>query len=72
MGKGDAMVEVRAFSRRFDNMLAVERVSMQVRRGDFLTIPGPSGCGKTTLLRMIAGFLDPSEGHVLDRRSADD
>ena len=65
MGKGDAMVEVREISRRFDDVLAVERVSMEVRRGDFLTILGPSGCGKTTLLRMIAGFLDPSEGQVL-------
>ncbi len=60
----DAMVEVREISRRFDDVLAVDRVSMQVRRGDFLTILGPSGCGKTTLLRMIAGFLDPSAGEV--------
>ena len=65
MGKGDAMVEVREISRRFDCVLAVERVSMQIRRGDFLTILGPGGCGKTTLLRMIAGFPDPSERHVL-------
>ena len=65
MSKGNAMVEVREISRRFDSGLAVERVSMQVRRGDFLTILGPSGCGKTTLLRMSAGFLAPSEGHIL-------
>ena len=65
MRDGNAMVEVRELSRRFDDVLAVDRVSMQVRRGDFLTILGPSGCGKTTLLRMIAGFLDPSEGQVL-------
>ena len=65
MHDGEAMVEVRDISRRFDDVLAVDRVSMQARRGDFLTILGPSGCGKTTLLRMIAGFLDTSAGEVL-------
>ena len=65
MRDGETMVEVREISRQFDAVVAVDRVSMRVRRGDFLTILGPSGCGKTTLLRMIAGFLDPSSGEVL-------
>ncbi|MEL6234173.1 MAG: ABC transporter ATP-binding protein [Pseudomonadota bacterium] len=58
------MVELRDLTRRFDGALAVDRASLSLPRGDFLTILGPSGCGKTTLLRMIAGFLAPSSGEV--------
>ncbi len=73
MDDGDVMVEVREISRSFDAVLAVDRVSMRVRRGDFLTILGPSGCGKTTLLRTIAGFLDPDAGEVrIDGRPMND
>jgi spermidine/putrescine transport system ATP-binding protein len=44
---------------------AVENLSLQVPRGAFCSILGPSGCGKTTLLRMIAGFMEPDEGDIL-------
>ncbi|MGY6547417.1 MAG: ABC transporter ATP-binding protein [Roseinatronobacter sp.] len=44
---------------------AVGDVSFKVAGGEFFSILGPSGCGKTTLLRMIAGFLEPTEGRVL-------
>ena len=64
MDSGDSLVDVRGISRGFAGVTAVDDVSMQVRRGDFLTILGPSGCGKTTLLRMIAGFLRPDSGEV--------
>jgi len=67
------MVDVRQITRRFGETLAVDDASLSVRRGDFLTILGPSGCGKTTLLRMIAGFLEPSGGHILiDGKPMDD
>ena len=39
-------------------------ISMQVRKGEFVTLLGPSGCGKTTLLRIIAGFLRPTQGEI--------
>ncbi len=44
---------------------AVSDVSLTVEGGEFFSILGPSGCGKTTLLRVIAGFLNPTEGRIL-------
>ncbi|WP_024821645.1 MULTISPECIES: ABC transporter ATP-binding protein [Aminobacterium] len=44
--------------------LAVNHVSLHVKEGELVTLLGPSGCGKTTLLRMIAGFEDPTEGDI--------
>ena len=44
---------------------AVDRVSLDIHEGEFFALLGPSGCGKTTLLRMLAGFEQPSEGRIL-------
>jgi multiple sugar transport system ATP-binding protein len=56
-------------SRSFKDVAAVKNVSLTVDDGDFLVLLGPSGCGKTTLLRMIAGLLDPTSGTLeLDGR----
>jgi spermidine/putrescine transport system ATP-binding protein len=57
-------LEVRGLSKRFANHLAVDDLSFSVARGSFFSILGPSGCGKTTLLRMIAGFLQPDGGDL--------
>ncbi len=65
MSTADNMVEIRQVSRAFDKTVAVNRANLTLAQGDFLTIVGPSGCGKTTLLRMIAGFDEPTEGHIL-------
>ena len=51
-------------SRRFGAVTAVDRFSLTLTPGEFVSLLGPSGCGKTTTLRMIAGFLDPSEGTI--------
>jgi spermidine/putrescine ABC transporter ATP-binding subunit len=51
-------------SRYYDDVAAVRALDLEVRAGEFLTLLGPSGCGKTTTLRMIAGFVDPSEGRL--------
>lgn len=44
--------------------IAVDRVSFEVGRGEFVSLVGPSGCGKTTLINMIAGFIAPDEGSL--------
>ena len=51
-------------SRRFGGVTAVDSFSLALARGEFVSLLGPSGCGKTTTLRMIAGFLPPSEGTI--------
>ena len=48
-------------------LAAVNRVSMQIKDGEFFSLLGPSGCGKTTSLRMIAGFELPTDGKILIR-----
>jgi spermidine/putrescine transport system ATP-binding protein len=50
--------------KRFADSVAVERMHLDVARGEFLAIMGPSGCGKTTTLRMLAGLETPSEGEI--------
>jgi spermidine/putrescine transport system ATP-binding protein len=64
-GDGVYDVELRAVTKRFGAMTAVDGVSLKVRKGEFLSLLGPSGCGKTTSLRMIAGFEQPDEGEIL-------
>ncbi|WP_185984135.1 ABC transporter ATP-binding protein [Aureimonas mangrovi] len=58
-------VELHDVGMRFGGSRAVGDVSFTVEGGEFFSILGPSGCGKTTLLRIVAGFLQPSEGRVL-------
>lgn len=58
-------LECRAVTRKFNEIIAVENVDLAIPSGSFFSILGPSGCGKTTLLRMIAGFLEPTSGDIL-------
>jgi spermidine/putrescine transport system ATP-binding protein len=58
-------VELRGVTKRFDDVVAVDRIHLDVRHGEFLSLLGPSGCGKTTTLRLIAGFEQPDEGQLL-------
>jgi spermidine/putrescine transport system ATP-binding protein len=60
----DYVLELRGVSKTFGNVCAVDDLSLQVHRGEFLSLLGPSGCGKTTTLRIIAGFEKPSRGEV--------
>jgi len=57
-------VELAAVSKQFGDHVAVDRVALEIRNGEFFSLLGPSGCGKTTTLRMIAGFETPNEGRI--------
>src|SRR3954467_8618600 len=58
------VVTLRGITKRFDDLVAVDRLDLGVRNGEFLALLGPSGCGKTTTLRMIARFEEPTEGDI--------
>ncbi len=58
-------IELRGVKKTFDEVVAVERFDVGIRKGEFFSLLGPSGCGKTTTLRMIAGLEEPTEGQVL-------
>lgn len=53
------------FGRGQETVVAVNAIDLTIAPGEFITLLGPSGCGKTTTLRMVAGFEDPSAGHVV-------
>ena len=61
----DHIIEIKNLSKSFSGKKVLDNVSFYVRRGEFVTLLGPSGCGKTTILRQIAGFIDPDEGQIL-------
>jgi len=60
----DFDLECRNVSKSFGSVRAVDDVSLEIPSGSFFSILGPSGCGKTTLMRMIAGFEDPTAGDI--------
>jgi spermidine/putrescine transport system ATP-binding protein len=62
-------LSVESVTKTFSDFTAVNEVSFAVEQGRFFSILGPSGCGKTTLLRMIAGFIEPTGGRILIRGS---
>jgi spermidine/putrescine transport system ATP-binding protein len=59
-----AGVELDKVSADFGKFRAVDRVDVSIKAGEFFSFLGPSGCGKTTILRMISGFIDPTEGSI--------
>jgi putative spermidine/putrescine transport system ATP-binding protein len=63
-GAGDVDVRLVEVSKHYDDVVAVDSIDLEVRRGEFFTMLGPSGSGKTTTLRMIAGFEEPDTGRV--------
>lgn len=64
--EGDVIVRLVNVEKHYEgaDKAAVKNLSLDIKRGEFLTILGPSGCGKTTTLRMIAGFEIPTEGQI--------
>ena len=62
-----AAVSITGLSKRFErgDVLALDRIDLDVQPGEFVSLIGPSGCGKSTLLRIIGDLIRPSEGDVL-------
>ena len=58
------IIEISHVSKFFGDKIALDDVSLNVKKGEFVTILGPSGCGKTTLLRLLAGFQTTSDGII--------
>jgi len=59
-----ASVRLENLTKRFDRVTAVNNVSFEVANGEFFVLIGPNGCGKTTILRLIAGLIDPDTGNI--------
>jgi putrescine transport system ATP-binding protein len=59
------LLRIDAVVKKFGPFRAVDRLSLDIRAGEFFALLGPSGCGKTTLLRMLAGFETPDQGRIL-------
>ncbi|MCE8538846.1 ABC transporter ATP-binding protein [Ruegeria pomeroyi] len=58
------IIELRDVEKRYGSFVAAESINLDLRQGEFFSLLGPSGCGKTTVLRMIAGFQEPTAGSV--------
>jgi spermidine/putrescine ABC transporter ATP-binding subunit len=58
-------VTLEGVSKRYGSVTGLKAIDLTIQEGEFITLLGPSGCGKTTTLRLIAGFIDPSEGRIL-------
>jgi spermidine/putrescine transport system ATP-binding protein len=58
-------IRLEELTKRFDDVVAVDSIDLDMPPGEFFTMLGPSGCGKTTTLRMIAGFEQPTSGKIL-------
>ncbi len=61
----DNIIEIRNVTKTYGAKDAVKNASLNIKRGEFVTLLGPSGCGKTTTLRMIAGFEMPTSGQIV-------
>jgi putrescine transport system ATP-binding protein len=59
------LLRIEGVTKQFGPFRAVDKLSLDIRAGEFFALLGPSGCGKTTLLRMLAGFETPDEGRIL-------
>lgn len=64
MNTKDAFISIQNVDKYFGSFQAIDKISMDIKHGEFFSLLGSSGCGKTTLLRMLAGFETPSNGEI--------
>ena len=57
-------IRLTELTKRFDEVVAVDNLSLDIEKGELFCLLGASGCGKSTLLRMLAGFEQPSAGRI--------
>jgi spermidine/putrescine transport system ATP-binding protein len=65
VSEGTAFLALTGVAKSFGDHVAVNEIDLEIARGEFVTLLGPSGCGKTTLLRLLAGFEQPTAGSIL-------
>ena len=61
----EPIISIRNITKQFPGVTAVDEVSFDIGANEFFALLGPSGCGKTTVLRMMAGFENPTSGDIL-------
>ena len=59
------LIRFRDIVMSFEDQLVLKKINLDIQENEFVTLLGPSGCGKTTLLRILGGFLEPTEGQVI-------
>lgn len=69
IGEGELFIQIKDLSKIYKKdekeTVAIEHFDLDIKKGELISIVGPSGCGKTTILRMIAGLLEPTSGEIL-------
>lgn len=63
--ESNALIQFRNIVMTFQDQLVLKNINLDIQEKEFVTLLGPSGCGKTTLLRILGGFLEPTEGKVI-------
>lgn len=63
-------IDLRGASKKYEGVVGVNRIDLTVRKGEYFSLLGPSGCGKTTILKLIAGFEEPTTGEILVANSS--
>lgn len=59
------IIQFKNIVKDFDGQIVLKGIDLDIYENEFVTLLGPSGCGKTTLLRILGGFIEPTEGHVI-------
>ena len=62
--KSETIIKIENLAKAFGEKVILDNINLDIKRGEFVTLLGPSGCGKTTLLRMLAGFMQPDSGSI--------